>query len=508
MTASLLDPAAGDTAEAVVRVRGISKSFGGAAALRDVSLELRPAEVHALMGMNGAGKSTLVRILSGAQSPDRGVIEIGGAAPGPLTARKARKLGIATVPQRRELVMTLTVAENIMLGDLPTRRALVRWQAIRRLARAALHDLGIDVDVDAQAGDLTVAEQTMVEVAREVRRGGRVLILDEPTACLGADAAAQIHTLVRRLCENGVAVVFISHHIAEVLALADRITVLRDGAVVWGGLARQTDEAGLVRSMVGRDVVSTRPPRPGATSEVGLSVRQLCHGRFIEDFTVDVRKGEVVAVLGPAGDCQTRLFDLLSGRRRPQSGGLWVGGRRVPFGRVGRSLASGLRCVTGDRRRLGLIGELSVDENLLLAQDRLDGRRLHRRGRLARMAAPLRADYRVVTLTRNPPVGLLSGGNQQKVLLAKWLGTAPVACLLEDPTNGVDIAAMADIHALVDGLAGAGVAVLLASSDADEVMRLADRVVVVRDGRTVAEHDITRITRDGLVAVALGGRPS
>ncbi|GIM89191.1 sugar ABC transporter ATP-binding protein [Paractinoplanes toevensis] len=490
---------------AEIRARGISKSFGGAVALRDVDVEFYPGEVHALMGMNGAGKSTLVRILSGAQNPDDGVLEIGGAAAGQMTARKARRLGIATVPQRRELVMTLTVAENIMLGDLPTRTSLVRWKAARRDARQALRDLGIDVDVDALAGDLTVAEQTMVEVAREVRRGGRVLILDEPTACLGAEAAAQIHALVRRLCESGVAVVFISHHIAEVLALADRITVLRDGRVVWAGLAKETDETDLVRSMVGRDVVSTRPPRISNKSGVGLRISDLADGRFIEDFTVEVRKGEVVAVLGPAGDAQSRLFDLLSGRRRPARGRLEVAGKGIPFGKVARSLAGGLRCVTGDRRRLGLIAELTVDENLMLAQDRLDRRRLHRRGRLARRAAPLRDDYRVVTLSPNPPVGLLSGGNQQKVLLAKWLGTAPVACLLEDPTNGVDIAAMADIHVLVDALAAGGVAVLLASSDADEVMRLADRVVVVRDGRTIAEYDIDRITRDELVAVALGG---
>jgi len=499
MTATVVEPAA------VVRARGLTKSFGGAMALRDVSVDLFPGEIHAVMGMNGAGKSTLVRILSGAQNPDVGHLEIGGAAQSSMTARRARRLGIATVPQRRELVMTLTVAENIMLGDLPTRAALVRWRPARRAARAALHELGIDIDVDALAGDLTVAEQTMVEVAREVRRGSRVLILDEPTACLGAEAAAQIRDLVCRLRDGGVAVVFISHHITEVLGLADRITVLRDGVVVWTGLAKETDERGLVHHMVGRDVVSRRPQRAPASPWVGLSIRELGHGRLIDGFAVDVRKGEVVAVLGPAGDAQSRLFDLLSGRLRPRSGRLLVDGAPVPFGRVSRSLASGLRCVTGDRRRLGLIPELSLDENLLLARDRLEGRRLHRRGRLARLAAPLRADYRVVSLTDNPPVGLLSGGNQQKVLLAKWLGTAPKACLLEDPTNGVDIAAMADIHTLVDALAAAGVAVLLASSSAEEVMRLADRVVVVRDGRMTAEYDIATITRDELVAVALGG---
>ncbi|WP_240796359.1 sugar ABC transporter ATP-binding protein [Streptomyces sp. RFCAC02] len=501
-------PAGPQPAEPVIRVRGVTKRFGGALALTDVSLDVRPGEIHALMGMNGAGKSTLVQILSGVHDPDEGHIEIAGRPHAQLTPRLARRLGISTVPQRRELVMSLTVAENVMLGDLPNRRSVVGWRAVRRAARSALAELGIAVDAEAVAGDLTVAEQTMVEVAREVRRGGRVLVLDEPTACLGAEAAEQIRTLVRRLRDGGVAVIYISHHIDEVLGLADRVTVLRDGAVVRSTEAAGTDEGTLVRDMVGRDVVSCRPDRAPASDEVGLAVRDLCDGRGIDGFGVEVRKGEIVAVLGPAGDAQARLFDLLSGRRRPRRGTLTVGGTAVPFGRVSRSLGSGLRCVTGDRRTLGLVPELSVDENIMLARDRLERRRLHRTGALARRAAPLRDTYRVRALSANPPVGRLSGGNQQKVLLAKWLGTGPAACFLEDPTNGVDVAAMAEIHTLIDRLAESGAAVLLASSSAEEVMRLADRVVVVRGGRTVAEHDIGRIGRDELVATVLGGELS
>ncbi|WP_433825267.1 sugar ABC transporter ATP-binding protein [Actinoplanes sp. CA-015351] len=489
----------------VIQVDRISKSFGGAAALTDVSVGFFPGEVHALMGMNGAGKSTLVQILSGALNPDSGTLEVGGHVQNQLNPRQARKVGISTVPQRRELVMSLTVAENIMLGQLPTSGAMVRWTSVRDAAQEALRSLGITIDADAIAGDLTVAEQTMVEVAREVRRGGRVLILDEPTACLGPAAAQQIRDLVLRLRDSGVAIIFISHHISEVLHLADRITVLRDGRVTWAGLATETDEKGLVRDMVGRDVVSQRPIRPARSSEVGLSVRGLCDGRFLDCFDIDVRRGEIVAVLGPAGDAQSRLFDLLSGRRRCDSGQFNVNGKKIRNGKISDSLASGLRCVTGDRRRLGLIPGLTIDENVMLAQDRLDKRRIHRWSLLTRRAKPLRERYRVVSLAENPPVEQLSGGNQQKVLLAKWLGTSPSAVLLEDPTNGVDVAAMAEIHALVDRLAGEGVAVLLASSSAEEVMRLADRVVVVRDGRRIAEYQVDRITRDELIATTLGG---
>ncbi|MFF8026703.1 sugar ABC transporter ATP-binding protein [Streptomyces sp. NPDC007896] len=492
---------------AVVRVRGVTKSFGGAAALKGVDLDLYPGEVHALMGMNGAGKSTLVQILSGVYQPDGGTIQVNGATHCGLTVRRARRLGIASVPQRRELAMGLTVAENVMLGDLPTRRGTVHWKAVDSEAKKALSGLGIDIDVERTARSLTVAEQTMVEVAREVRRGGRILILDEPTACLSAEAAHQIRDLVRTLRDEGVAVVYISHYIDEVMAVADRLTVLRDGDVVRSAPAGALDPAGLVRSMVGGDVVSRRVERATPKDEIGLAVHGLSDGRTIRDFTVEVRKGEIVAVLGPAGDAQSRLFDLLSGRRRPDRGTVLVDGAPVPLGRVRASLASGLRCVTGDRRTLGLVPELSLDENLMLADDRFARRRVHRRGALTRRAAPLRRSYGVVSLAGNPPVSALSGGNQQKVLLAKWLQTEPVACFLEDPTNGVDIAAMADIHTLVDDLASRGTAVLLASSSAEEVMRLADRVVVVSAGRAVAEHDITAITHDELVATALGGQP-
>ncbi|MEU3619274.1 sugar ABC transporter ATP-binding protein [Streptomyces sp. NPDC006872] len=492
---------------AVLRVRGVTKSFGGAAALKGVDLDLYPGEIHALMGMNGAGKSTLVQVLSGVHRADGGTIEVDGQEQHGLSVRRARRLGISSVPQRRELAMGLSVAENVLLGDLPTRARAVRWKAVEEEAGRALAALGIVIDVERAAGSLTVAEQTMVEVAREVRRGGRILILDEPTACLSAKDADQIRALVRTLRDEGVAVVYISHYIDEVMAVADRLTVLRDGAVVTSAPAAELDHAGLVRAMVGRDVVSTRPERPAPKPEVGLAVRGLSDGRAVRDFTVEVRRGEIVAVLGPAGDAQSWLFDLLSGRRRPDCGDLHVDGRSVPFGKVAASLGSGLRCVTGDRRALGLVPGLSLDENLMLADDRLARRRLHRRGELARRAAPPRLRYGVKALAGNPPVSVLSGGNQQKVLLGKWLETSPAACFLEDPTNGVDIAAMSDIHTLVDDLASRGVAVLLASSSAEEVMRLADRVLVVSAGRTVAEHDITAITRDELVATALGGQP-
>ncbi|MFE6282229.1 sugar ABC transporter ATP-binding protein [Streptomyces sp. NPDC057877] len=495
-------------AEPVVRLRGVAKSFGGAAALKGVDLDLRPGEIHALMGMNGAGKSTLVHVLAGVHQPDRGTLGIDGHAHSSLTMRQARRLGISFVPQRRELVMGLTVAENILLGDLPVRGGRVSWQRMRDEARRALDDLGISLDVAQRAGTLTVAEQTMVEVAREVRRGGRVLILDEPTACLGAEAARQVKTLVRRLCEEGIAIVYISHYIDEVLEVADRVTVMRDGRVTHSAPAAELTGATLVRHMVGRDVVSRRPARPAPKDEVGLKVGGLSRGRFIRDFQVEVRKGEVVGVLGAAGDAQSFLFDLLSGRVRPDAGELHVEGRPVPLGKVRHSLRSGLRCVTGDRRNLGVIPGLTVDENLMLASDRFTGRRLHREGELARRAAPRRDAYGVITLSRNPAISTLSGGNQQKVLLAKWLETAPTAVFLEDPTNGVDIAAIADIHTIIDELASRGVAVLLASSSAEEVMRLADRAVVVRSGRVVAEHDIARITRDELVATALGGNHS
>ncbi|MCQ1957506.1 sugar ABC transporter ATP-binding protein [Arthrobacter sp. zg-Y826] len=489
----------------VLTLTGISKSFGGVAALRDISLELFPGEVHALVGMNGAGKSTLVGVLSGAHAPDAGVIELEGNPLAALTPRRAREHGVATVPQKRDLVLALTVTENLFLGQLPRRAGLVDWRRAHRLAEEALRSIGIgEINPRVPVEQLTVAEQTMVEIAREVRHGGKILILDEPTASLGGSAAMQVRNLVRRLRDQGTAVVYISHHLDELHDVADRITVLRDGQRQLTVAKDKLTVPELVYAMAGEHVDAERPTRAAPPGERRLRIDKLTVHGALAGFSLEVHAGEVVAVLGPAGHGQTALFPALSGLRRPASGAMSVMEKPVRWGNIRESLASGLRCIPGDRLAQGVIGALTLDENIVLARDHFDGRRLVNWRALARRARQLRDRFGVVTLQRNPPIEMLSGGNQQKALLGKWLDRTPPVVFLEEPTNGVDVAAKADIHRMVDDLASQGAAVLLVSSDIEEVLRLADRIAVVHGNRLVAHRDVGTVSRDELIALTVG----
>ncbi|MFI0406662.1 sugar ABC transporter ATP-binding protein [Actinomadura sp. 3N508] len=503
-TSPNLEAASGGVAP-VLELRGVRKAFGGAQALAGVDFTLRAGEVHAVVGMNGAGKSTLVELICGSITQDDGDIIIDGRRQGPLTPRRAHAAGVSIVHQRRTLVGELSVAENLLLGRLPTRAGRVLWRRAREEAAAALADLGLDIAPGTPAGSLDPAEQTLVEIAREVHHGGRVLILDEPTAALGARDAERVHGLVRTLRDRGRAIIYISHHLEEVLSLADRVTVMRDGRVAAVEDRAALDLPALVRAMVGDRLVQGRRPEtsrsPGA---VVLTLSGLGRGR-LRPFDLEIRAGEVVAVLGPAGDGQSELFGLLSGLRRARSGTVAVRGAVLRSGSVTAALGAGLRCVTGDRLAYGLVPGLGVDENLDLV------RRGRRRPWLVRWrdvharARASRERYGVTTIQEDPPVAALSGGNQQKVLLSAWLDGDVAACLLEEPTSGVDVAAKGDIHRIVDGLAERGTAVLLTSSDIDEVIRLADRVVVVRGGRAVADLPMDHVSRDDLGTLIAGG---
>ncbi|MEU8205758.1 sugar ABC transporter ATP-binding protein [Streptosporangium sp. NPDC049046] len=491
-----------------IELVGVSKSFGGAAALQEIDFAVRSGEVHALVGMNGAGKSTLVKILSGALTPDSGEVLIDGGRHGALTPRRTRTLGVSIVYQHRTLVPQLTVAENMLLGRLPKRMGAVDWRRAHTEAAMALSTLGVEVSTRAITGELGQAQQTLVEIAREVATGGKVLILDEPTASLGGADAVTVHDLVRKLSSTGISVIYISHHLDEVLGLAERITVLRDGRRVTTVAGADMDLPKLVRAMTGERLNQERPQRVAPAGETVIEIDGLASGRRLAELTLSVRASEVVAVLGPAGDGQSELFPLLSGQRRPSGGRVRIAGTEVASGSVGAALSAGLRCITGDRLAHGLVSGLTVDENLDLTRRGLDRPWLVRWKRLHREASVARSRYGVTTIQANPPVSALSGGNQQKVLLAKWLDSSVRACLLEEPTNGVDVAAKSEIHHLIDNLAERGTAVLLASTDVEEVLRLADRVVVVRAGRVVADLPVDGISRDALVSLTVGGTAS
>jgi ABC-type sugar transport system ATPase subunit len=494
--------------DVVLRVEKVVKSFGGPPALKGVDLTVRRGRVHALLGMNGAGKSTLVQIISGSLSPTSGEITVDGRPFRVMTPRKARAHGVATVYQKRTLIGELTVGENIFAGELPRQAGLVNWRRIHDGAAAALQGIGVDIDPALPVAALGAARQTLVEIAREVRKGASVLILDEPTAALGAVDAHTVHEVVRRLAANGVAVVYISHHLSEVFDIADDATVLRDGRVVLNTTIAETTLPALITSMVGDIVRSERPARTHQLGSTRLALEGISIDARLDGFSVDVRAGEIVAVLGPAGAGQEALFPILSGLRKPAAGTVRVNGVAVSPGSVRRMLRAGVRSISVDRLGSGLVGMASVSENITSFERNRFGRGVVKWRRLRARADELRARFHVVSLDRDPSVERLSGGNQQKVLLAKWLGDGTArACLLEEPTGGVDIRAKAEVHAFIDELAASGTGVLLASSDVDEVLRLADRILVVRGRHVVAEREADATTHQELISIVLGGEP-
>ena len=496
-------PAGG--ADPVLAMSGIVKSFGGARALDGVDFSVRPGTVHALLGMNGAGKSTLVQVMSGAVVPDEGTTMVGGSDLREHTPRAAQAAGVATVYQKRTLVPSLTVAENLLLGELPRRRGMVDWRQTLATASTMIGDLGVDLDPRVSVASLGMAQQTLVEIAREVHRGGRLLILDEPTASLGGGDAEMIHDLVRELGRRGTGVVYISHHLEEVLQISDEVTVLRDGRVVLTSATSDLELPTLVQAMVGDVVTNERSPRSHEPGEPVLQIQGFARpGRAGDPLDLTVRSGEVVAVVGPAGDVQEDLYPFLSGLERGPDATVRLEGREIRTDRVRDTIRAGLRCVTGDRLRFGLAPQLGVDENIT-ALDPDASTPIVRWSTIRRRATAARDRFAVRTLHADPRVQDLSGGNQQKVLLGKWLQGDVLACLLEEPTAGVDVSAKAEIHTIVDGLASHGTAVLVASSDVDEVLRLADRLVVVRDGRTVADVPVAEMSHDQLTHLLLGG---
>lgn len=494
--------------DAVLAVRGIVKTFGGSPALDGVDLTVKRGRIHALLGMNGAGKSTLVQIICGSLPPTMGEMTLNGSPYREVTPRRARAAGIATVHQRRTLVSSLSVAENILLGELPLRAGFVDWATARRDAEEALAVIGVTVDPRLTVDRLGAAQQTLVEIARELRKGASLLVLDEPTAALGAADAAAVHEVVRRLADDGVAVIYISHHLDEVLEVADDVTVLRDGKVALDDQVSSIDLPVLVRAMVGDVVRSERGRRSEDFGPVVLQMDAVSSAHYLEKFSVEVRAGEIVAVFGPAGAGQEAIFPVLSGLTRPTSGQISLGGNPLKGGRIREALGRGLRCISVDRLGFGLVPGLSVAENITALEQAIARKAFVRWRNISLRAAELCERFNVVSLHENPTIDRLSGGNQQKVLLGKWLANDEdvVACLLEEPTGGVDISAKAEIHRFIEDLAARGKGILLASSDVDEVLRLADRVIIVRGRSKIAERRVSETNREELVSIVLGGQ--
>jgi rhamnose transport system ATP-binding protein len=497
-------------------LRGISKTFGTVRALCGVDLDLVAGEVHALVGENGAGKSTLIRVITGAHAPDAGSLEVLGRRVENYSPRAALALGIAVIYQQPALFGELSVAENLLIG---TDGPLISWRARNRRARELLDAPGVfgaHIDPRALAKSLSLAEQQLVEIARALRSETPILVLDEPTAVLPRVEAERLLERVSHLRSRGAGILYITHRLDEVMRIADRVSVLRDGERVWSSTMRGVTQSELVHHMVGRELERTDARRSclgsrarASSAPLALEVRDLSsRAAGLADIAFEIRAGEVLGLAGLVGAGRSELAACLFGLAPIDAGDVSevrVHGKKVELADVHAALAAGLALVPADRRRQGVIPPLSVAENLVLAQ--LE--RLSRRGIVdARAEHELARRWidalRIKAESADARVDTLSGGNQQKVVLARWLARDPRVLILDEPTQGIDVAGRAEIHRLIGELADRGLAVLLISSDLPELLALSDRVAVMHRGRIVGVLAREDATQEDVLAMALG----
>ena len=474
----------------VLEVEGLSKSFPGVRALHDVRFDVHAGEVHALLGENGAGKSTLIKIVSGVYRPDAGTIRIDGREVHFAGPQEAQAAGIATVFQELLLFPDLSVAENIFLGHAPRKRwGGVDWAAMRTRAAEILASLEIhELDVAAPVSSLSVANRQRVEIAKALSLNARVLIMDEPTAALPEADVLRLFAIVRNLRARGVGVVYISHRMAEIFTLADRVTVLRDGEYVATKAVAETSEPELITMMVGRVIDHLFPKfatQPGAAV---LEVRDLVSPPVVRGVSFTVRAGEIVGLAGLIGSGRSEVAQTVFGMTPARSGEIRIAGRPVRIGSAAEAKRHGIAYVPEDRGTQGVIRPMTLGQNVSLAVLR----RIARRGFIDRgeeEALATDAIARFAIRARGPEqiVGKLSGGNQQKVVLGKWLATRPRLLIMDEPTRGIDVGAKAEIHRLMSELAAQGLAVLMISSELPEILGMSDRILVMREGRIAAE---------------------
>jgi rhamnose transport system ATP-binding protein len=490
-----------------VELRGISKRFGATAALTDVGIDLRAGEIHGLVGENGAGKSTLVKILGGVHAPDKGVILLDGAPVQIGGPAAARALGVAVVHQEPKLFPDLSVAENVFLASPPTRRlGTLAWGEMRRAAAALFEELDVKIDVTAPVRGLSMADQQLIEIAKALSVDAGVLILDEPTSSLSAHEVERLFAIVRRTRDRGVAVLFVSHRLDEVFALCDRATVLRDGHHVITAPTSELTTADLVRHMVGR-AVTLFPKSEARIGDVLLEARNLAAAGAFRDVSFTVRAGEIVGFAGLVGAGRTEVARTLFGIERPTAGEVFLEGRPVRFNTPSAALRAGIAYVPEDRHQDGLVLDFSIAENVTLPiLARLFPRFLVSRAAERRMAQGYAEQLRVRTTGVDQLVQALSGGNQQKVVIAKWLAAKPRVLILDEPTRGVDIGAKVEVHRIMSELVASGLGIILISSDLPEVLAMSDRIIVMHEGRVTAEISRAEATEERVMFAATGHR--
>ncbi len=512
-----------DTGSEILRATALTKSFAGVQALRNGSLSLRTGEIHALVGENGAGKSTLVRIVSGALAPDDGELFIGGKPVDQFSPLRARELGVSVIYQQPALFPELSVAENLALGLEPPSL----WRKIdhaHRTARAIelLDRVGAGIDPALPVRRLSMPQQQLVEIARALGRSSRILILDEPTASLSEREVEKLSAILKELRREGIAIVLITHRMNEIFALADRITVLRDGETVTTLPIGEIDRPGLIRLMVGRELSTVFPARPPGLRE-GVEVMRVenlsSRALGLNDVSFNLRAGEILGLAGLVGAGRSELAQAIFGLHPIDGGRILIRCPNRPgqeeildevvISSPAKAIAAGLAYVPEDRRRHGVIPELSIAVNSTLAVlPRLARASLIDLAAERQLAVDFATRLQLKTSSLFAPVATLSGGNQQKVALTRWLATNPGILILDEPTQGIDVGAKAEIHRIMRDLAGRGMAIIMISSELPEILGMSDRILVMRGGSAVATFDRSEASPEKIISLALGHQPT
>jgi L-arabinose transport system ATP-binding protein len=496
---------AGDVSPGALEIRGVSKAFPNVQALDDVSLDVHPGEVLAFLGENGAGKSTLLKILSGDYQPDVGTLTIDGEALRFANPREARAAGIRVIYQEPEIIPGVDVAENIYAGELPRRGPFIDRRALEQRVDTELAEYGFATVLprDRMGDELSSAQRQLVEIMRAVKSKMRILALDEPTSSLTDEEVEQLFALVRRLRSEGVAIIYVSHRLHEIMRIADRVAILRDGRLVMVEQAASLTEDEIVRNMVGRDLGEVFDRHRAASDRVVLKVGDI-KSDWHKGISFDIKAGEIVGFAGLIGAGRSELAKVIFGELPMTSGQVLIEGREVHIGQPANAIAEGIGLAPEDRKREGLVLIRSVLENTTLAIiRRLTRFHIVQRRKERQVATEFVERLNVRTPSIDQQVGKLSGGNQQKVVLARWLAAKPKVLILDEPTRGIDVGAKAEIYRLIDALANEGLAIMLISSELPEILGMSDRIIVMQGGRITGELPGTGTTEEQVLELAM-----
>lgn len=491
----------------LLKAQNVTKSYAGVHALRDASFELRASEVHALVGENGAGKSTLIKVFTGAVIPDSGEISLDGEQLTGNSPSISKSLGIAAIYQQPALFPELTVAENMAIGQEKAGTfGVVNWPRRRQRAKELLDRIGARIDPEQTAVELSMPQQQLVEIARALGSNARVLIFDEPTASLSEEDTQNLFRVIRELRSAGVGMIYISHRLEELPAIADRVTVLRDGQTIETHAMAEVSSEQLIRLMVGRELSAVFPKRPVTRGDAVFELRGFgSRAAGIKNIDLAVHAGEIVGVAGLIGAGRTELAKTIFGLIAPDSGEMLLRGKRITIGHPYEAIELGIAYLPEDRRRHGVVLDFPISANITLASlKRLSGVGGMNFGKEKQIAAEYTRRLGVKTPTIFNTVATLSGGNQQKVALSRWLVTQPSVLILDEPTQGVDVGAKAEIHELMTELAEQGVAILMISSELPEVLGMSDRIAVMSGGTIAKIFERSDATQDGILSIALG----